>query len=226
MRWRIILLGGAAIAAAVVVAAVVYAQLGDTQTASGTVNVTTTSADLYICEPDTIKGPACGSDDSGGDETIFETLEDMLPGDQVSWDIRLKNVGSEILVISGVGLSITETVDPGADCPNFALQQGSGSFGQSSGGVFILGKNGDSSNDNPDFVSGFPQFKREGSFQLRTIGVAPGDYEDLRLRLRLNPSGTDDCDGNEWNASWQFTALPVSFLPTSTFLPTTATPTP
>ncbi len=79
--------------AGAVSAGIVLAQLGDTQTASGTINATTTSADLYICEPDSTPGPACGSDDSGADETVFETLEDIRPGDRVEWAVRLQNVG-------------------------------------------------------------------------------------------------------------------------------------
>ena len=47
MRWRFVLVACSPVTAAAL-GALVYAQLGDTQTASGTVNVASTSADLDI----------------------------------------------------------------------------------------------------------------------------------------------------------------------------------
>src|SRR3990172_11834758 len=49
------------VAVAGAAAVVVYAQLTDTQTASGTITVSSTAADLYICEPNATPGPDCGS---------------------------------------------------------------------------------------------------------------------------------------------------------------------
>ncbi len=201
---------------------VVFAQLGDTQTASGTVNVTTSaSADLYICEPDSTPGPDCGSDDSGGDESVFETFEDMLPGDVVKWDIRFKNVGTEHLLVTKGGQwepeTVVETLDPGNDCPDGALR---GPFPTS---VTVLGKNGDEVNDNiRDSLSGVTVFLRESLFPSQSsrvhIKIAPGDYEDLRLRLELGAAGTEHCDGNEWNVSWDFTVAPTTGSATTTAL--------
>jgi len=63
---------------------VAFAQLSSVQRASGSINVTSSaSADLYICEPNSTQGPDCGADDSGADELVFETVEDMLPGDVI-----------------------------------------------------------------------------------------------------------------------------------------------
>ena len=73
-------------------------------------------------------------------------------------------------------------------------------------GVFILGKDGDPQNDNTGGVSGAPLFNMingTGPFSLH-IRVAAGDYEDVRLRLKLGGAGTDNCDGNEWNVAWEF----------------------
>ena len=185
----------------------VYAQLADTQTASGSVNATTTSADLYICEPGATPGPGCGSDDNGADEAIFEGLENIRPDETVSWDIRLLNVGSVNLIITGVNPNIVETVDPGADCRDVpgdsALTLGVKPNGDDSlGGVFILGKNGDSINDNG---AGAVKFRREtASDDRRSINIAPGDFEDVRLRLRLINSDAANCEGNEWDVSWVF----------------------
>ena len=207
---RILLVVGAGIAA-VVTAVVVYAQLDDSQTAAGTINATTTSADLYICEPGGTP-PACGPDDSGADETIFETLEDIRPGEVVEWALRLTNVGTVDWTVTGALLTVTETTDPGGDCPNpgFANALGAGvdpvTGFDSFGGVFILGKAGDSQNDNPTGVSGVPLFRRNASGATRrNIFVAVGDYEDVMLRLQLPGVGTENCDGNEWTVTWTFT---------------------
>jgi len=207
------------IAVAVFVAAgagaLVYAQLSDSQTASGTVNVTTTSDDLYICEPGAAPGPACGPDDSADDETIFETVEDLRPGDTSQWDIRLKNIGPVMWRITGVALSIVETADPGADCPSNALQAARHPTNSepSPSGVFILGKAGNDLNDNdlsgPGDPIGFLRwFNPGGATRYAQVKVAPGDYEDMRFRLQLlSVPGVENCDGNQWTASWNFTVF-------------------
>jgi len=216
-------------------AAVALAQLTDTQTASGTLTASSTSADLYICEPGGVAGPACGPDDSAADETVFETLENIRPGQVVQWDIRLQNAGAQDLLLTGVALNIAEVADPGSDCPDTALQagrliivsSGSSSAARPTAGVYVLGKGGDDLNDNIPFASFgtssilplVPAFSRESStFSTVHIKIAAGDFEDLRLRLELvafvvseffpapTPASTANCDGNEWNVSWQFTA--------------------
>ena len=226
MRWKLgftagILLAGGALAG------VVFAQLGDSQTATGTLNVTTTSADLYLCDPNNVAGPACGSDDSLADETVFETLEDMLPGDLAQWDLRLKNVGTRDWWVTGVSLNILETTDPGpgatGDCPDGALH----AERDLHGGLTVLGKliaiaigTGDETgtplvydetNDNV-FTSappGLPAFIQDSRFLLQLpnmhVRVASGDHEDVRLRLQLDTAGTENCDANQWEVSWQFT---------------------
>ena len=221
------------VAVAGAAAVVVYAQLTDTQTASGTITVSSTAADLYICEPNATPGPDCGSDDSDADEAVFETIEDLRPGQAIEWDIRIKNLGSADFLVTGVTLAITETADPGGDCPDGALQDARhptspfespySFWGGQGAGVFVLGKNGDDLNDNASNVAGVPQFVRwfnpQGYPQFVNIRVASGDYEDLRLRLELpivvpaptpaptpspTPAGTGGCDGNEWSVSWVF----------------------
>ena len=189
-----------------VVAGVALAQLTDSQTASGTITATSTSADLYICEPDSTPGPACGSDDSGADETVFETLEDIRPGETVTWDVRLKNVGTDDWVLANAVLTVVETADPGGDCPDNVLWSGRNLFDQwTNAGAFILGKAGDSINDNPVPGSSFFLFRWDYP-EARAAKVAAGDYEDIRLSLQLNTYGTENCDGNEWNVSWAFTS--------------------
>ena len=202
MRWGLILIAGFALVSGTL-AGLVFASFGDTQRASGGVNVTTTSADLYICEPGRTIGPDCGADDSEADEIIFETLEDLMPLDAASWDIRLKNVGSEAWIVTNARTNRVETVDPGDDC----------SVGQlgfpGSAGLLILGKDGDTVNDNPDDVP-LARFQRIDNLSAPvSIKVVPGDYEDLRLRVVISGFGSENCDDNEWDVSWEFTVLSV-----------------
>ena len=190
-----------------VIAGVALAQLTDSQTASGTITATSTSADLYICEPDSTPGPACGSDHSGADETVFETLEDIRPGETVTWDVRLKNVGTDDWVLANAVLTVVETADPGGDCPDNVLWSGRNLNDQwTNAGAFILGKAGDSSNDNPVPGSSFYLYQWSPYAAGRAVKVAAGDYEDIRLSLQLTTSNTENCDGNEWSVSWTFTA--------------------
>ena len=204
--------------AAGTLASVVFAQLGDSRTATGSLNVSTTSADLYLCEPNNVVGPTCGSDDSLADEAVFETLEDLLPGDRAQWDLRLKNVGTRDWWVTGVTLNILETDDPisaaTGDCPSGALR------GEFFGGLTVLGKGlqvipgtGDTGDTilydevNDNFQGpppGVPRFRGKIYGEL-PIRVASGDYEDVRLRLQLDYVGTEYCDANQWEAAWQFT---------------------
>lgn len=204
MIYRTGLYLAASLVAVGVIAGLALAQLSDSQTAAGTVNVTSTSADLYICEPGTIPGPACGPDDSGADETVFETLEDIRPGETVLWDIRLTNVGSDDWTLSNAAPAVTEIADPGNDCPDSALKLGRNPADyDSNAGAFILGKNGDSINDNP--LPGASFFlRRWNASETRAVRVVAGDYEDVRLSIELITTGTEDCDGNEWSLTYTF----------------------
>ena len=220
MKRRLVIALVALLVAVGVIAGVALAQLTDIQTASGTVTATSGAADLYICEPDpTTLDPACGSDDSGADEVVFESLENLRPGDVAEWDIRLKNVGSTTLRISAATLGITETADPGNDCPGGALLSSpmayydDHTFFSSTAGVWILGKLTDPNswnyqNDNPTpSLPGFPVFRTHATPPTSfTIEIAAGDYEDVRLHLNMLGSGTENCDGNEWNVTWTFEA--------------------
>ena len=137
------------------------------------------------------------------------------------------NVGTETWMVTEGGQfdsgnpTIVETLDGGSDCPDGALRE---PFPAS---VTVLGKNGDDLNDNilvdsqrlPE--SGY--FLRESLFPSQSgrvfIKVAPDDYEDVRLRLELGVGGTENCEGNEWNVSWQFTVVPITPDPMPTPLP-------
>lgn len=111
----------------------------DTRTATGSVNATAGSTDLYICEGSrTQPGPQCVQDDMGADEDIFEGLEDLLPGRVSHWDIRIKNVGTTAWDVLTAAPQITIASDPGGDC--LAMLTGSPAFGF----VQLLGRAPDS----------------------------------------------------------------------------------
>lgn len=206
MRFRSIFFLAAAAVAGAASVGLVLAALGDTQTATGSVNVSTTSADLYICEPGNVAGPACGPDDSDGGELVFENLEDIRPGDQVYWDVRLKNVGTVPFTIVDVGGTIAETSDPEANCPAGSLSYGSkAGYSYPPRGLYILGKGGDDVNDNT-YDYEIIRFRTESDSGDYNIVIAPGDYEDVRLRLKLARLGTENCDGNTWDVSYDFVA--------------------
>ena len=193
------------VVAGAVTAGVAMALLTDTQTATGTITATSASADLYICEPG-VPGPACGTDDSGAGEIVFETIEDISPGETVEWDVRLQNVGTTDWTLSDVTVAFVETVDPGADCPDPGLVNGDNADGaSSSAGAFILGQAGDEDNDNPAPGASFFLAKWSNGVPL-AVFVAAGDYEDIRLRIELPTSGTENCDGNEWTVTYVFDA--------------------
>ena len=203
MKWRTIfaLAGGLTVFAAFV--GIVVAQLTDTQTATGTITATSTSADLYICEPG-VPGPACGTDDSGADEIVFETIEDISPGEVIQWDLRLVNTGPvDFLISQTTLLTVTELTDPGSDCPDGVLVKGPLPSGSGSDfGIFVLGKAGDDLNDNPQGVLGASPHLNESGTYVGNIKIAAGDYEDVRLRLQLSVANTDNCDGNEWTVTY------------------------
>jgi len=204
---------------------VAFAQLSSFQRASGSINVTSSvSADLYICEPNSTGGPDCGADDSGADELVFETVEDMLPGNVIQWDIRLKNIGTEDWMVVSAEVDINETLDPGNDCGVIdiplrppVIRPGPYVPGITilvDGGDNLLGENG----VGPRYSDqGVAVFLAEGNYLATSdffweqhIKVAPGGFEDLRLRLELDQAGTTNCDGNEWDVGWTFHVSPVS----------------
>lgn len=233
MRLRFISIGSIVLAASAVLGGVVLADLLGGQRAGGTVNVTTEAAELHICETfgevfsattttttiQFIPGPDCGFDDSGADEEVFETVENISPGRTAEWDVRLKNVGTRDWIVQDVVLGVVERHDPGNDCIDFALEPGRilpGLFSsaeplQSLAGVFVLT---DGDNDNLRGIPGFATFAREDDFFGRPlhIKVTADGFEDVRLRLWLpgevasstTPIDIGNCEGNVWNVSWQF----------------------
>jgi predicted ribosomally synthesized peptide with SipW-like signal peptide len=102
---RSILLSAMVIATAVTVLAVAGTQalFTDSQTASGDVN--TGTINLYLLEPST-------ADDNGEDEFIFESTENLLPGQSAQYDLRLRNDGTAPLTITALDFSGSI----GADC--------------------------------------------------------------------------------------------------------------
>jgi hypothetical protein len=108
-------------------------------------------------------------------------------------------VGTREFVVTAVALEIVETNDPGSDCPESALR-----ITNSPDGVTLLGKDGDPANDNSQSWD-LPRFRPDPSTDTWNIVIAPGDYEDVRVGLRLNIEDSVNCDENEWDVAWTFT---------------------
>ena len=133
--------------------------------------------DLYILEP--------GSDDSGsgldlGDELIFEAAaENMLPGESLSWTIRLRNDGSLPWDIDLDSVDTSGSI--GADCD-----------GGHSGAEFSVEftSAADTGSDNHDGL----------------VHVAPGMYDDVLVTVTLDGGAGNACQGDKFSLVGMFTA--------------------
>ena len=194
-------------------ASIVWAQFSDTQTSAGTISASSTTADLVICDvtrsqsaptptPTDQPGPTpvpggCETDDSGDDETVFENFENLRPGGVTKWQIRLRNVGTVPFTITAVQLTILELADPGGDCPDGVLH--AYPYPGDAGALIV-----DSVSDGP-YVAGAPTFHRQGDPSPNTLTIAPGNGKTVELGLQLAGVGSENCDGNQWSVSWQWT---------------------
>ena len=170
----------------------VLALFTDSHSVSGSVNVTSDSVDLYICDitgTDTTSATCPGiGDDSLGDEIIFEGLENLVPDGVALWDIRLLNVGELAWDSNSRPFPVvTEVNDPGADCDYAPAVSFS-----------VLGKDGDSLNDNHSAGSstGWP---RADVYGYVRIHVEPGDFEDVRIGATLSANAGNECRDNAWD---------------------------
>src|SRR3989304_7229344 len=101
----------------------VFALFTDQQSATGTVSVTTATdvTDVYICD---VSGTGSTSatcpgvgDDSGPNEIIFESLENLLPGQTAQWDFQVRNIGTHAWdTVQPPNPGVVEVNDPGSDC--------------------------------------------------------------------------------------------------------------
>lgn len=198
----------------------------DTQYTTGEVtSATAATLSLHICEPigghDETGDPACPGDDNLDDEIIFENVEGLATGfaDHAHWDVRLRNAGDVLWDLHEVHYTATETADPGADCavlPEVHVTVlGQSFYEQSSKEVNDNHKYG----DNPDNLNGSrlyndmtgwnhaingQTFYKSDAFRVH---VAPGDYEDMRVKIWLSEEAGDECQGNAWDISLSWTVV-------------------
>ena len=184
---------GAALGGALVMAA----PWTDTQTASGTVTVSSTQDELYICDVTGVTDPRlppeappaafnwCVGDDSGPDETILETDEALTPNSAASWDFYLVNIGTADWDITQLTTTITETVDPGADCTNEPV-------------VLLSNLSGGGHTPGTEPYPGSPVISGE-------VAHAPaGGALFMRINASLPGSLPAECQGNAWDIVLQF----------------------
>ena len=210
---------GVAVGVAFVVAAtaVVLAALLASQGTTATLSMATTDdINLYICEPSGETGnPDCPGDDSGPNEIIFEADENFAPGGVRLWDIRLRNVGSQ-LAWDVWSFDVTFTpVDPNEDCGVPPELQSVRVLGTDGPGYVdpVTGKTYNDYNDNHPWhtfpVPGSIALYSEFGNSMFVVHVAPGGYEDLRLRVAVPEAGQgEECMGSEWqlNVQWNVAA--------------------
>lgn len=219
-RLRPFLFALVALAAVGLTVSVVLGVWRGTQTASGTVNATTASPDLYLCEPEE-SGIGCGPDDSGADEIIFEGLEDLLPAASVWTTLRLRNIAiTPVDVLSAVP-TVTEVTDPGNDCdvtPSIQI----GVMGKVPYTAFLFGSGGSAFNDNHVsgsvfFLSGiqiFPRALDDPAYDYRLdagmgVHIAAGDYEDFAIQVFLAVTAPDACEENVWDIAINWEVVSV-----------------
>lgn len=218
MKWGIAVVVAVLATAGLMVSVVLGAWTG-TQTASGTLNATTASPDLYLCEPEDT-GVGCGPDDSGPDEIIFEGLEDLLPSSFTSSNLRLRNIGTNPLDVLSAVPVVTEVADPGSDCsltPGVTIR--------------VLGKVPyvvglwESVNDNHGVAfanaTGVQTFARALDDPLYyqdpgygvAVHIAAGDYEDFQVDVMLPATVPDACEENVWDVTIAWQAVSVGHGP-------------
>jgi len=211
MKWRIAALVAVLAVAGLTVSAVLGVWTG-TRTASGTVNATTDSPDLHLCEPEET-GIGCGPDDSGPDEIIFEGLEDLLPSSMASSSLRLRNKGTNPMDVLSAVPEVTEAADPGKDCdltPDVVI----GVLGKVPHGWY------DVLNDNHQpwslWAEGLQIFQRafedpsyHGPGYEVAVHIEPGDYEDFLVQVMLPATAPDACEENVWDVAiaWEVVSV-------------------
>jgi hypothetical protein len=215
MKWRI---AGVVtvLAAAGLTVSVALGVWGGTQTASGTVNATTDSPDLYLCEP-AETGVGCGPDDSGADEIIFEGLEDMLPSSAASSRLRLRNAGANPMDVLSAVPAVAEVADPDNDCEAVpdALIRVLGKIPY----VTNLWQNVYDNHGN-EFADaqglqifpraiGDPQYLRDDPWHGTAVHIEPGDYEDFRVEVILLTTLPAACEENVWDITIAWNVVSV-----------------
>lgn len=149
---------------ALVVGAGTLALFTDTQFGTGQINAGT--IDLYLSDG--------RGDDNGENEFIFEDVENLLPGNSVSWTMRLQNRGTSAWdqTDGTVGLNAVPVTDPGSPC------------------VTPLTLAWDPNNDGDDHGS--------------TLHVAPGATGEGDVIASLASTAGNDCQGTVWTVTATF----------------------
>ena len=218
MKWRIAAAVGVLGALGLTTSAVFGVWTGG-QTASGAVNATSVSPDLYLCEPES-GGVECGPDDSGPDELIFEGLENLLPSSYASSTLRLRNVGTNPLDVLSAVPAVAEAADPGSDCsvmPDVIVRV--------LGKVPYVTSLWQSVNDNhgvefasaaglQSFVRALddPRYSQSLGYGM-AVHIAAGDYEDFQVDVILPATAPDACEDNEWDIAIPWEVVSVSHGP-------------
>jgi hypothetical protein len=200
---RIILVAGTVAVTAAITSLVVISAAGwtDEQQATGTISVSATTPDLLaICEWNgALPEPCPNGDDSGDDEIVWETDENLLPGSGIVND-HIRLVGRAPSVqwdVTRMEHTFTEVAgtDVADDCflfPRMTIYDQEGHHGFSNNSVVYDVETGSGFNSWPP-----------GSAPLHVSGLA---VEDMFFDVQIPASFPVQCQGVEWDVSIQFTA--------------------
>lgn len=234
---RRLLVGGVLALVAVSLATVAFAAF-TLQTTSGTVSlaVVESGTTVYICDRQegeaaidvtlptgsTVRG--CTADDNGGNETIFERDERLIPGETARWDIVLWNSSNSSWDLPDfnveypnlgtlVPVSVEETMDPGPDCPASAKPRIDASYvnqlDDTGGGA---GQEGHTPPDGGAVLVPSQGYVLEPNAPTKRIPHAsPLRGVWIRLRAIVDPALGNECAGNQWTVTigWNVAAHPV-----------------
>lgn len=180
----------------------------DSQNTFGEIQVTSGSADLYVCEPTGTSGdPICPGDDSGADEIIFEGDEDMVPFSVRNWDLRLVNNGDLAWDVHEIIFTLNEVADPNSDCDVLPTGQQTGFFDAPPGFPTLIALAPDA-DDHTSAGGGRYTPPFEFMPNNTRVHVAPGDYEDIRIASAMPGSLPTSCRGNVWSMSFSLVVEP------------------
>jgi len=157
---------------------------------------------VYICEPATPNSndgtcAAGAGDDSGADEIIFETDEQMIPTSFAfkTRDIVLKNLRDDTSFdVNGVEVTFTETLDPGSDCNNLPSYS-----------IYTWRNDDDHFGGSSVLPLPIVESLQSPGYFFR-VHVAPSQADDMQIRMWLPANTPEECEGGAWDVSIIWTA--------------------
>lgn len=123
----------------------------------------------------------CGITNVSQDEITFEQIENLMPGQSVTCFVGLQNQGTEAFDVDVLGADLGLSLLDVCDGPGDDF-------------TVTLAKGADVDGDDPD---------------AGKARVVPGKIDTASITVQLNPSATNDCQGDAGFVSVRFTASSI-----------------